>query len=105
MFEEKVLRRTFGPTGEEVTGGWGKLRNEELHNLQSSANIIRIIMPRSIRWIGHIGSMAETNSLKVLLGKPKGKRPLGRPMYKYKDNIKINLKETGWVDVIWIQMT
>jgi hypothetical protein len=105
IFEKRVLRRIFGPNGEEVTGGWRKLHNEELHNLQSSANIIRIITPRRIRWIGHIASRGEIISLKVLVGKPKGRRPLGKPTYKYEDNIKMNLKEIGWVDVSWIQMT
>jgi hypothetical protein len=75
-----VLRRIFGPKRDEVTGGWRKLHNEELHNLYSSPNIIRVIKSRRMRWAGNLARMREKrNPYKILVGKPEGKRLLGRP--------------------------
>jgi hypothetical protein len=75
-----VLRRIFGPKRDEVTGEWRKLHNEELHDLYSSPNIIRIIKSRRMRWAGHVTRMGEKrNACRLLVGKPEGKRPLGRP--------------------------
>jgi hypothetical protein len=80
VFENRVLRRIFGPKRDEVTGDWRKLHNEELHNLYSSPNIIRMIKSRRIRWAGHAARMGETrNAYRILVGRPEGKRPLGRP--------------------------
>jgi hypothetical protein len=80
MFENRVLRRMFGPKRDRVTGGWRELHNEELHNLCSSPSIIRIIKSRRMRWAGHMARMGETrNVYRLLVGKPEGKRPLGRP--------------------------
>jgi hypothetical protein len=80
VFENRVLRRIFGPKRDEVTGGWGKLHNEELHNLYSSPSIIRMIKSRRMRWAGQVTRMGETrNAYSILVRKPKGKRPLGRP--------------------------
>jgi hypothetical protein len=80
VFENKVLRRIFGPKGDEVTGEWRKLHSEELHNLYSSPNIIRQIKSRRMRWAGHVARIGEDrNMYRVLMGKPEGKRPLGRP--------------------------
>jgi hypothetical protein len=74
------LRRIFGPRRDEVTGDWRKLHYEELHNLYSSPNIIRMIKSKRMRWAGHVARMGETrNAYKILVGKPEGKRPLGRP--------------------------
>jgi hypothetical protein len=71
VFENRVLRRTFGQKRDEVTGGWRKLRNEELHNLYSSPSIIRMIKSRTIRWAGHVARMGEKrNTYKILVGKP-----------------------------------
>jgi hypothetical protein len=76
VFENRVLRRIFGPKRDDVTGDWRKLHNEELHNLYSSPNIIRMIR---MRWAGYVARMGETrNAYRILVGKPEGKRPLGR---------------------------
>jgi hypothetical protein len=76
----RVLRRIFGPMRGEVMGGWRELHNEELHNLYSSPNIIRIIKSRRMRWAGHVARIGEKrNAYRILVGKPEGKRPLGRP--------------------------
>jgi hypothetical protein len=75
-----MLRRIFGPKRDEVTEDWRKLHNEDLHNLYSSPNIIRMIKSRRMRWAGHVTRMGETrNASKILVGKPEGKRQLGRP--------------------------
>jgi hypothetical protein len=79
-----------------VTGGWRKLHNEELHNLYSSPNIIRIIKSRRMRWAVHVARMGEKrNVYRLLVGKPEGKRPLGRPRRRWMDNIKMDLSEVG----------
>jgi hypothetical protein len=78
--ENRVLRRTFGPKRDEVTGVWIKLHNEELHDLHSAPNIVRVIKSRIMRWAGHVARMGEGRGVyRVLVGKPEGKRPLGRP--------------------------
>jgi hypothetical protein len=75
-----------------VTGDWRKLHNDELHNLYSSPNIIRMIKSRRMRWAGHVAQMRETrNAYRILVGKPEGKRPLGRPRRRWVDNIKMDL--------------
>jgi hypothetical protein len=80
VFENRVLRGIFGPKRDEVTGEWRKLHNEELHNLYSSPDIIRQAKSRRMRWAGHVARMGEEIKVyKVLVGKPEGKRPLGRP--------------------------
>jgi hypothetical protein len=97
------LRRIFGPKRDEVTGEWRKLHNEELPDLYSSPSIIRIIKPRRIRWAGHVARMGEKrNAYRLLVVKPEGKRPLGRPRRSCVDNIRIDLGEVGWGDVDWI---
>ena len=79
VFENRVLRRIFGPKREKVTGEWRKLHNEELNDLYNSPNIIRVIKSRRMRWAGHVVSMGKKRGVyKVLAGKPEGKRPLGR---------------------------
>jgi hypothetical protein len=76
----RVLRRIFGPKRDEVTGGWRKLHDEELHNMYSSPSIIRMIKSRRMRWVGHVAQMGKKrNACRILVGKPEGKRPLGRP--------------------------
>jgi hypothetical protein len=80
VFENKVLRRIFGPKRDEVTGGWRKLHNEELCDLCSSPCMIRVIKPRRMMWTGHVALMGEKRNVYwLLLGKPERKRPLGRP--------------------------
>jgi hypothetical protein len=86
VFENRVLRRIFGPKSYEVTGEWRKLRNEELHNLYSSPDIIRQVKSRRMMWAGHVARMGEERKVyKVLVGKPEGKRPLGRPSRRWED--------------------
>jgi hypothetical protein len=88
VFENRVLSRIFGPKRDEVTGGRRKLHNGELHNLYSSANIIRLIKSRRLRWAGHVARMGETrNAYRILVGKPEGKRPLGRQRRRWVENI------------------
>jgi hypothetical protein len=92
----RVLRRIFGPKRDEVTGGWRKLHNEELHNLYSSSNIIRMIKSKRIRWAEQVARMGEKrNAYRILLGKPEGRRRLGRPRRRWVNNIKIDLREIG----------
>jgi hypothetical protein len=101
-----VLRRIFGPKRDEVTGGWRKLHNEELRDLYSSTSIIRIIKSIRMRWAGHVARMGEKrNAYRLLVGKPGGKRPLGRPRRRWVDNIKMDLLEIGWGGVDWIGLT
>jgi hypothetical protein len=102
VFENKVLRRICGPKGDEVTGGRRKLHNEELCGLYSSPSIIRMIKLR-MRWAGHIARMgAERNMYRLLVEKPEGRRPLGRPRCRWVDNIKMDLGEIRWGGVHWI---
>jgi hypothetical protein len=90
-----VLRRIFVPK-REVDGSWRKLHNGELHSLHSSPNIFRVTKSRSMRWAGHLSRMGEGRSLyKVLVRRPEGKRPLGRPRRSWEVNIKMDLRETG----------
>jgi hypothetical protein len=97
VFENRVLRRIFGPTRDEVTGEWRRLHNGELHNLYSSPDIIRQIKSRRVRWAGHVACMGEgRNVYRVLVRKPEGKRPLERPRHRWEDRIKIDLREIGW---------
>ena len=98
MFESRVLRRVFGPKRDEVTGEWRKLHNEELRDLYSLPNIVRVVKSRRTRWAGHVVRMGEGRGVyRVLVGKPEGKRSLGRPRRKWEDNIKLDLREVGGV--------
>jgi hypothetical protein len=105
VFENKVLRRIIGPKKDEVTGEWRKLHNEELRDLYSSPSIIRIIKSRRMKWVGHVARMGDKrNAYRLLVGKPEGNRPLGRPRRRWVDNIKMDLEEVGWDDVDWIDL-
>ena len=80
MFENRVLRRVFGSRRDEVTGEWRKLHKEELRDLHSLPNIVRVVKSRRMRWAGHVARMGEGGGVHMVLeGKPEGKRPLGRP--------------------------
>jgi hypothetical protein len=99
----RVLRGIFGTKRDGVTGGWRKLRTEELHNLYSSPSIIRIMKWRRMRCAGHVARMGEKrNVYRLLVGKAEGKRPLGRSRLKWIDNIKMDLLEIGVNVVDWI---
>jgi hypothetical protein len=88
-----------------VTGEWRKLHNEELHNLYSPPNIIRTNKSRRKRWAGHVASMGEKrNSYRILVGKPEGRRPLGRQRRRWVDNIKMDLGQTEWDGVDWVDL-
>jgi hypothetical protein len=103
VFENRVLRRIFGPKRDEVTGEWRKLHNEELRDLYSSPCIIRIIKLRRPRWAGHVARMGEKrNTYRILVRQPEGKRRLRRPRRRWVDNIRMDLGEVGWGDVDWI---
>jgi hypothetical protein len=103
VFENKVLRRIFGPRRDEVTGDWRRLHNEEINVLYSSPNIVRVIKSRRMRWAGHVARMGEERGVyRVFMGKPEGKRPLGRPRRRWVDNIRMVLQEVGCGHVDWI---
>jgi hypothetical protein len=105
VFENRVLRRIFGLKWDEVTGDWRKLHNEELHNLYSSPDIIRQVKSRRMRSAGHVTRMGEERKVyKVLMGKPEGKRPLGRPRRRWEDGIRMDLRDIGFGDVDWIRL-
>ena len=94
VFENRVLRRIFGPKRDEVTGERRKLHNEELNHLDSSPNIVLVIRSRIMTWAGHVARMGERRGVyRVLVGKPERKRPLGRPRCRWENNIKMNLQE------------
>ena len=98
-----VLRRIFGPRRDEVTGEWMRLHKEELNDLYSSPNIVRVIKSRRMRWAGHVACMGEDMGVyRVLVGKPEGKRPLGRPRRRRVDNIRMDLQEVGCGFMDWI---
>ena len=103
VFENMVLKKIFGLRRDEVTGEWRRLHNEELNDLYSSSNIVRVIKSRRMRWAGHVARMGEERgAYRVLVGKPEGRRPLGRPRRRWMDNIRMDLQEVecGYVD--WI---
>jgi hypothetical protein len=84
VFENRVLRRVFGPKRDEVTGEWRKLHNEELNDLYSLSNIVRVVKSRRMRWAGHVARMEEEGGVhRVLVGKPEGKRPFGRIILRW----------------------
>jgi hypothetical protein len=84
------------PKRDEETGGWRNLHNEELHNFYSSPSIIKLVKSRTMRWVRHVARMGEKrNAYRILVGKPEGKRPLGRPRRRWVDNIKMDLRDIG----------
>jgi hypothetical protein len=104
VFENRVLKRIFGPKKEE-DGSWRKLHNDELRSLNSSLNIVRVIKSRRLRWVGHVACMGEGRGVyMVLVGRPERKRPLGRPRCRWEDNIKLDLREIGINGANWIRL-
>ncbi|KAJ4450993.1 hypothetical protein ANN_02428, partial [Periplaneta americana] len=106
VFENKILRKIFGAKKDEVTGEWRKLHNAELHALYSSPDIIRNIKSRRLKWAGYVAHMGESrNAYRVLVGRSEGKRLSGRPRCRWEDNIKMDLREVGYDDREWINLT
>jgi hypothetical protein len=98
------LRKIFGPKREE-DGSWRKLHNDELHSLYSSPNIVRVIKSRRTRWAGHVARMAEGRGIyRILVGRREGKRSLGRPRRRWKNNIKMDLRDIGIDGANWMQL-
>jgi hypothetical protein len=95
VFENSVLRRIFGPRRDKVMGEWRRLHNEELNDLYCSPNTVRVINSRKMRWAGHVARMGEERGVyRVLVGKPEGKKPMGRPRRRWVDN-RMDLQEVG----------
>ena len=102
-FENRVLRRIFGPKRDGLTGEWRKLHNEELNDLYCSPNTVRLIKWRRMRWAGHVARMRErTVACRVLVGRADGKRPFGRTRRRWEDNIKKVIQEVVWRSMYWI---
>ena len=105
VFENRVLRRKFGPKRAEVTWEWRKLHNKELNYLYCLPYIVRVIKSIRMRWAGHLARMGETRGVyRVLVGEPEGNRPLGRPSCRWEDNIKMDLQEVGCWSMDWIEL-
>ena len=105
VFENRVLRRVFGPTRDDVTGEWRKLHNEKLSDLYSLPNIVRVVKSRRMRWAGHVARMREGRGVhRVRVGKPEGKRPVGRPRRRWEENIKMDLHEVGGSCGDWMEL-
>jgi hypothetical protein len=105
LFEKRVLRRIFGPRREKVTGEWRKLHNEELNDLYSTPNIVRVIKSRRMRWAGSVARVGDRRgACRVVLRRPEGKRPLGRLGCRGEDNIKMDLQEVGCGGMDWIYL-
>jgi hypothetical protein len=97
VFENRVLRRILGPKREEVTGQWRRVHNEELYALHTSPDIIGVIKSRMMRWSGHVACMRDRGDAhRVLVGRPEGRRPVGRHRHRSEDNIKIDLQDVAW---------
>jgi len=105
VFENRVLKRVFGPKRDEVTGEWRKLHNKELNDLHSLPNIVWVVKSRRMRWAGHVARMGEDRGVhRVLVGKSEGKRPLGRPRRRWEDNIKMDFQEVGGGCGDWMEL-
>jgi hypothetical protein len=96
VFKNRVLRRICGPKRDEATEEWTRLHNEELNDLYSSPNIIQVIKSRRMSWAGHVARMGKKGgAYRILVGRPEGRRPLGRPRHRWEDNITMDLQEVG----------
>jgi len=100
-----VLRRVFGPKRDKVTGKWRKLHTEELTDLYSLPNIVRVVKSRKMRWAGHVARMGEGRGVyRVLVGKPEGEIPMGRPRSRWEDNIKMDFQEVRGSREDWMEL-
>ena len=100
-----MLRLVFGPKRDEVTGEWRKLYNGKFSDLYSLLNVVRVVKLRRMRWAGHVARMGEGRGVhRVVVGKPEGKRPLGRPRRRWEDNIKMDLQEVGGSCGDWMEL-
>ena len=105
VYENRVMRRTFGPKRDQVTGEWRKLHNEELNDLYCSPNIVRVIKSRRMRWVGHVARLWERRgAYRVLMKNPEIKRPLRRPRRRWEDNKKMDLQKVGCGGIDWIEL-
>jgi len=105
VFENRVLRRVFGPKRDEVTEEWRKLHNEELSDRYSLPNIVQVVKSRRMRWAGHVACVGERRGVhRVLVGKPEGKRAMERPRRRWEDNIKMDLQEMGGACGDWMEL-
>jgi len=105
VFENRVLRKVFGPKRDEVTGEWRNQHNEELNDLYSLPSIVRVVESRRMRWAGHVACMGEDRGVhRLLVGKPEGKSPLGRPRRRWEDNIKVDFQEVGESRGEWMEL-
>jgi hypothetical protein len=105
VFDNRVLRRIFGPKRDEATGEWKRLNNEELNDLYASPNIIRVMKLRRMRWAGHVARMEEKRgAYRILVWRPEGRRPFGRPRRSWEYNIKMDIGEAGWGGMNWIEL-
>jgi hypothetical protein len=105
VFENRVLKRVFGPKRDEVIGEWRELHNKKLNHLYSLPNIVRVVKSRRMRWVRHVARMGEDRGVhRVLVGKPEGKRPLGRPRHRWEDNIKMDLQKVVGGRGHWMEL-
>jgi hypothetical protein len=103
VFENRVLRRIFGPKRDGVTGEWRRLHNEEHYDVYSSPNIVLVIKSRRMRWVVHVACMGEwRGAYRILVGRPEGRRPVGRPRHGWEDNIEMDSQDVRWGDMDWI---
>jgi hypothetical protein len=106
LFENRVLRGILGPKRDKATGEWRRLHNEELNDLYSFPNIIWVIKSRRMRWAGHVALMGEgRGAYRILVGRPEGRRPVGRPRRRWEDNMQMDLQGVGWGGTNWIELT
>jgi hypothetical protein len=105
VVENRMFRRIFVPKRDEVPRKWRKLYNEELNDLYSSPDVVRVIKSRRMRWAVLVARLGESRGVyRALAGKPEGKRPLGKPRRRWEDNIKMDLQEVLWRDMDWIDL-